>query len=80
MGEPHAHMGESLESLSASSLILLLQVQVRQVSACEREGIARAYRVETIEDTISDARWRKFIIQGDGIRGQLTMKLCEKSG
>ena len=31
MGEPHAHMGESTESLSASSLILLLQV-LRQLS------------------------------------------------
>ena len=27
MAEPHAHMGESTESLSASSLILLLQVR-----------------------------------------------------
>jgi hypothetical protein len=26
MEEPHAHMGESIESLSASSLSLLLQV------------------------------------------------------
>jgi len=25
MGEPHAHIGESTESLSASSLVLLLQ-------------------------------------------------------
>ena len=32
MGEPHAHMRESTESLSASSLILLLQV-LRQL--CE---------------------------------------------
>ena len=32
MGEPHAHMAESTESLSASSLILLLQV-LRQL--CE---------------------------------------------
>ena len=27
MREPHAHMGESVESLSASSFILLLQVR-----------------------------------------------------
>ena len=33
MGIPHAHMGESVESLSASSLSVLLQVQVRQL--CE---------------------------------------------
>ena len=33
MGEPHAHMGESVESLSSSSLSAPLQVQVRQL--CE---------------------------------------------
>ena len=32
MGEPHAHMGESVESLSASSFTLLIQV-LRQL--CE---------------------------------------------